>query len=378
MFTYIISKFVCHILAYIYPAYRSYKAIKARDEQKLTRWLKYWTVISIFSIAEWFGDLLVFWLPFYYEAKIGFVLWLILPQTQGATTLYTLFVEPTLLNHEDDIDHKLEEISNDLKTRLVNYGSDVIKITVKYLGFWFGRMNQLVVQEYAKSVADGESVNVNASTDTTIKPQSVDKTTSYPVQQESSISNSSAPLNPSTQPSSSFSSSTTTTARASRSTEITINPLQTIFSSIASYIVSSSTQLTEQPSHPPPSVHPPRQIRKSGTKPTSSKPQSKPPRTTSPPPQVPVAAPLPHFTTVNQPLPPMNCNLTTIDQIALNSLQTENLLDEYDIVAGDSGKESGNEEEMKRVLGALNLQKQTVVGGGEGYRDLGKNKNKTD
>ncbi|CAG8576218.1 14236_t:CDS:2 [Funneliformis caledonium] len=36
-----------------------------------------------------------------------FILWLMLPQTQGATYFYYTFVDPTLTRHEEDIDSTL-------------------------------------------------------------------------------------------------------------------------------------------------------------------------------------------------------------------------------------------------------------------------------
>jgi len=94
MLTYIISKAVCIVAGFIYPAYSSYKVIKAKDEKGLKQWLQYFTILSLFSVAEWFGDTLVFWLPFYYEAKAGFVLWLVMPQTKVRyfASLFYLFI----------------------------------------------------------------------------------------------------------------------------------------------------------------------------------------------------------------------------------------------------------------------------------------------
>ena len=53
-----------------------------------------------------FAKFLIFKLrfPFYYEIKILFTLWLILPQTQGAAYLYNNYVEPTLTRHEKEIE----------------------------------------------------------------------------------------------------------------------------------------------------------------------------------------------------------------------------------------------------------------------------------
>jgi len=67
----------------------------------------YWVVLACLKLAEGFADNFVFWFPFYYELKALFVLWLILPQTQGGIVLYNTLVDPTLSEHEQDIDSAL-------------------------------------------------------------------------------------------------------------------------------------------------------------------------------------------------------------------------------------------------------------------------------
>lgn len=34
-------------------------------------WLTYWVVYALFSLAEFFSDLLLSWFPFYYVGKVG-------------------------------------------------------------------------------------------------------------------------------------------------------------------------------------------------------------------------------------------------------------------------------------------------------------------
>jgi len=42
-------------------------------------------------------------LPFYYEAKIVFVCWLVLPYSKGSTVLYKKFIHPNLSKREQVI-----------------------------------------------------------------------------------------------------------------------------------------------------------------------------------------------------------------------------------------------------------------------------------
>ncbi|KAF9973613.1 hypothetical protein BGZ73_003135 [Actinomortierella ambigua] len=107
----------------VYPVYASYKTIKSRNNMRLQAWLMYWTVLSLYTIAEPFADLLFFWFPFYYDIKMLFVLWMVLPQTQGSLYIYQVFVEPYLISHEQDIDKKLQDVQKQAKA----LGSDYIK-----------------------------------------------------------------------------------------------------------------------------------------------------------------------------------------------------------------------------------------------------------
>lgn len=33
-------------------------------------WLTYWVVYGVFSVAEFFSDLFLYWFPFYYAGKV--------------------------------------------------------------------------------------------------------------------------------------------------------------------------------------------------------------------------------------------------------------------------------------------------------------------
>jgi receptor expression-enhancing protein 5/6 len=46
-------------------------------------------VYSTLSITEGFLDIILYWMPFYYPLKLTFVLYLYLPQTMGASTVYS-------------------------------------------------------------------------------------------------------------------------------------------------------------------------------------------------------------------------------------------------------------------------------------------------
>ena len=74
--------------------------------------------MACFSILELFGDVLISWLPLYYESKILFIIWLSLPGTKGAEKLYSNLIEPYFHQYEDHIDAHAEIVSQ-VRTRLL-------------------------------------------------------------------------------------------------------------------------------------------------------------------------------------------------------------------------------------------------------------------
>ena len=51
---------------------RSIKALESSTKADDTQWLMYWVVFSVFSVAEFFSDTLVGWIPMYWLVKVSF------------------------------------------------------------------------------------------------------------------------------------------------------------------------------------------------------------------------------------------------------------------------------------------------------------------
>ena len=62
------------------------------------------------ALCEMIVDQIGSWFPFYFEAKVLFIFWLILPQFEGATVLYHHLIEPYLVIYEEDIDNTLHQV----------------------------------------------------------------------------------------------------------------------------------------------------------------------------------------------------------------------------------------------------------------------------
>lgn len=91
------GRLLSSIIGFAYPAYRSFQAVETDDKADDTQWLIYWTVYGFFSLVEFFSDTLLEWLPLYYLIKVAILLYLYLPQTNGALKIYNK-IRPVLLN----------------------------------------------------------------------------------------------------------------------------------------------------------------------------------------------------------------------------------------------------------------------------------------
>lgn len=103
-----------------YPLYSSYKALTSPSPSlaSLETWLVYWSVFACFTLIETTFGFLISWVPFYYELRLLFNIWLVAPQTRGATWLYTNHLHPLLQRNQQQIDEVLEDVKGNLKGRL--------------------------------------------------------------------------------------------------------------------------------------------------------------------------------------------------------------------------------------------------------------------
>lgn len=103
---------VANFIGFIYPAYQSFKCLKSRDRTDDEQWLIYWIVYSSFTVLEVLVSYIMGWIPFYYQIKLCFLVWLSHESTRGAQLLYNKYLEPLLLTHEKTIDTSINKIKN--------------------------------------------------------------------------------------------------------------------------------------------------------------------------------------------------------------------------------------------------------------------------
>ena len=77
------------LIGFVYPAYRSVFAIESEETEDDTQWLTYWVVYGFFGLAEFFTDIFLSWIPFYYLLKCGFLIWCMAPTpNNGSVIIY--------------------------------------------------------------------------------------------------------------------------------------------------------------------------------------------------------------------------------------------------------------------------------------------------
>merc|ERR1711884_56819 len=67
------AQLLCNAIGFVYPAYCSVRALESRSKDDDTQWLTYWVVFALFSVIEFFSDILVGWVPFYWLTKVTII-----------------------------------------------------------------------------------------------------------------------------------------------------------------------------------------------------------------------------------------------------------------------------------------------------------------
>ncbi|KAL1514229.1 hypothetical protein ABEB36_003517 [Hypothenemus hampei] len=105
------AQLVCNSVGFLYPAYMSIHAIESRKKDDDTKWLTYWVVFALFSLLEYFADLIAGWFPLYWLIKCVFLTWLMIPTDfNGSITLYSKIIRPYFLKHHSTIDETLNKV----------------------------------------------------------------------------------------------------------------------------------------------------------------------------------------------------------------------------------------------------------------------------
>ncbi|ORY36006.1 hypothetical protein BCR33DRAFT_722476 [Rhizoclosmatium globosum] len=93
--------FLTYILAIGWPVMQSLRAVEAKEAKDLKlecvqQWVSYWIILALLSLMEHGGKSLLNLIPFYYAFKLVFLLWLMIPYSNGAYVIYSLVLKNIL------------------------------------------------------------------------------------------------------------------------------------------------------------------------------------------------------------------------------------------------------------------------------------------
>ncbi|GAK65549.1 uncharacterized protein PAN0_009c3766 [Moesziomyces antarcticus] len=101
----IAAGFLTNLLGFFVPAYFSLKALESPQPEDDVQWLTYWVVFGMFTFLETFSSIVLYYVPWYYTIKTLAIVWLMLPQTQGAKMVYSKVIRPAFLTTQKTV-HK--------------------------------------------------------------------------------------------------------------------------------------------------------------------------------------------------------------------------------------------------------------------------------
>ncbi|XP_060789358.1 receptor expression-enhancing protein 3a [Neoarius graeffei] len=128
MVSWIISRVVVLFFGTLYPAYYSYKAVRTKCVKEYVRWMMYWIVFALYTVAETIADLSIAWFPLYYELKMCVVIWLVSPYTRGASLIFRKFLHPLLASREREIDDYIVQAKEKSYETMVNFGRQSLSV----------------------------------------------------------------------------------------------------------------------------------------------------------------------------------------------------------------------------------------------------------
>ncbi|KAK9480356.1 TB2/DP1, HVA22 family-domain-containing protein [Lipomyces japonicus] len=89
-----IGEILANLAGFLIPGYYSLIALDTPGTADDTQYLTYWVVFAFFSVVEFWSRAILYWIPFYWFFKVIFVLYLGLPQFQGAKVVFNTVVKP--------------------------------------------------------------------------------------------------------------------------------------------------------------------------------------------------------------------------------------------------------------------------------------------
>jgi receptor expression-enhancing protein 1/2/3/4 len=113
----------------------------------------YWVVLACALLVESWTDFILVWIPFYQYLRLLFLLYLVLPQTQGARIIYQTHLHPWLEQNESQIEDFIASAHDRLKAAGIAYLKRAIEL-LKTNVLGLPPDENLAQQQAASHVAD--------------------------------------------------------------------------------------------------------------------------------------------------------------------------------------------------------------------------------
>ncbi|KND00213.1 uncharacterized protein SPPG_04547 [Spizellomyces punctatus DAOM BR117] len=114
-----LAKIACYALG----GYSTFKTVEGRPNVgKRQRWASFWITLTVFEVIEPILDWTIFWIPFYYNVKLLFLLALCYGRTKTTMPVFKKVIHPVLSHKRKHIEHyerRITESVTIVHTRVV-------------------------------------------------------------------------------------------------------------------------------------------------------------------------------------------------------------------------------------------------------------------
>ena len=85
---------------FVYPAYKSFKAIESSDEKDDKRWLSYWIVFGFMHCFDSLISTLFSFIPFFGLIRLALLVFLSISKEHGSKLVYDLLINPVFMKFQ--------------------------------------------------------------------------------------------------------------------------------------------------------------------------------------------------------------------------------------------------------------------------------------
>lgn len=110
-----IGEILSNFIGFVVPAYYSLVALKTTATKDDSDLLTYWVVFAFLSVIEFWSKAILYWIPFYWFIKTLFLVYLALPQTNGANLVYNTLIKPVSDRYIKVSEDKKDEIAGKME-----------------------------------------------------------------------------------------------------------------------------------------------------------------------------------------------------------------------------------------------------------------------